>query len=37
MGVDLGLDYCHPLLIYHWPNWVWTSDWTIGTNHYLDH
>ena len=19
MGVDLGLDYCHPLLIYHWP------------------
>ena len=21
MGVDLGLDYCHPLLIYHWPEW----------------
>ena len=19
LGVDLGLDYCHPLLIYHWP------------------
>ena len=18
LGVDLGLDYCHPLLIYHW-------------------
>ena len=19
------------------PNWVWTSDWITGTNHYLDH
>ena len=19
------------------PNWVWTTDWINGTNHYLDH
>ena len=29
LGVDLGLDYCHPLLIYHWPE--------LGVDLGLDH
>ena len=40
LGVDLGLDYGHPLLIYHWPELgvdLGLDHWHQPLPGYLDH
>ena len=40
LGVDLGLEYCHPLLIYHWPELgvdLGLDHWHQPLPDYLDH